>query len=166
MPGCAASITADGREERLTLHRPLPSARAAQFLEIRGLLGDLGAAAETAELDLVGALIVGDLNCSAGGAEHSRFLQCLPAPTVDLLGDDPALTFPLGAWRRRRYELKEPNARLDYILHHTFATEAHGLLAARAYVARDAARVTDKEKAVWDTGVVSDHAPMIACLTL
>ncbi len=129
-------------------------------------------------MQLAGALILGDLNCAAGGAEHDLCLRYLATkPPIDLCGPASDASFPLGAWGRGRYALCEPRVRLDYVLDCSAAVcvpgDAHSdaapslLRATTAYVACDAAKATERERARMDVGgVVSDHAPVLAFVTL
>ena len=117
-----------------------------------------------------GALLVGDLNCAAGGAEAAEMLATLRAPhTRDLAEPTVAgasaddASFPLGAWKPRRgaYQLSVPTKRLDYILDASAAARLD-----RKPLRHTAAAVERRITADDDTVLLSDHAAVVATVAL
>ena len=173
-----------------TLTHPSPQslrARHAQMVELRGLLNDLRYAAAVSDVQLVGTLLCGDLNISAGTPE--RWAACkllgLPPPR-DLCDSDSTPSFPLGVWKGGRYVRRIPACRLDYVLdcsavvgHQrqadnedagrlpTAATPQAGVMAASAYVEPECAEQMPPEKTRCDTGgLLSDHAPILGVVSV
>ena len=171
----------------LTAHaQRLSSARAAQMVEIRGLLGDMRCAASAAGFQLAGQLVCGDLNIPAGTTEQWAASKLLGwPPPRDLCDTDSTPSFPLAVWKGGRYVRRIPGTRLDYIMDCSAQTSIAGgrihpvngeyadkevcaspLMLSSAHVEPGCAEVTAAEQARCDTGgLVSDHAPVLAVVT-
>jgi hypothetical protein len=157
------------------------------MVELRGLLNDLRYAAAVSDVQLVGTLLCGDLNISAGTPEQWAACKLLGLPPPrDLCDNDSTPSFPLGVWKGGHYVRRIPAHRLDFILdcsssngHHrqpdnegagrlpTDATPQAGVVAASAYAEPECAEQLAQEKDRCDTGgLLSDHAPILGVVSI
>ena len=144
-------------------------ARAMQMLELGAFCDRIMRSATARGTQLLAscpAIMAGDLNVAAGTEEAATALNLLGSP-VDALMDGRSveaadassfLTFPLGVWSRgqRKYILRTPTKRLDYIL----------MTRPSAAIASTAVASIAHSMAYSGAQPLSDHAPLLLSLRL
>jgi len=142
-------------------------ARALQMLELGAVVQQMEERAASAGVALLTAcpvIVAGDLNAAAGTEEAAQAMSLLGSP-VDVhaaAATEPSprqQSFPLGVWsrRQRKYILRTPTKRLDYILLSRRST-ADAVAGATATIAHSTAYA--------GTAPLSDHAPLLLSLSV